>query len=263
MNGSGSKMNRDVYESICKTKKGVEESFKEGVFYDGQTRNERHLEMILESLKLKAGMRVLDLGTGTGFLAFPMAERWPGTEVVGLDIVEKALDRNRKRVEDEEIGNLKFVCYDGVDFPFGDGEFDLVVSRYALHHFPEIEGTFLEISRVLKAGGRFFLSDQAPNEDDERRFVDEYMQMKKDGHIKFYTKDEWLGLGKKVGLIYEDGFETSIRFPKKREMALEFDDIVSRHDDKVMKGYDLEIVGDEIWITEKVNNLTFRKSEIY
>lgn len=53
-----------------------------------------------------------------------------------------------------------------------------------------------------------FLSDPAPNENDTERFVDEYMRMKKDGHIKFYTKDEWNELGSLVKLRYVDDFET-------------------------------------------------------
>ena len=75
----------------------------------------------------------------------------------------------------------------------------------------------------------FFLSDPAPNDDDVERFVDEYMQMKKDGHIKFYTKDEWKKMGSSVDLMYFDGFDTIIRFPRKKDTALEFDDIISRH----------------------------------
>nr|WP_275891417.1 methyltransferase domain-containing protein [Ruminococcus sp. OA3] len=64
------------------------------------------------------------------------------------------------------------------------------MTRYALHHFPEIADTFQEISRVLKPEGYFFLSDPAPNDNDTERFVDAYMQMQNDGHIKFYTKTE-------------------------------------------------------------------------
>lgn len=103
------------------------------------------------------------------------------------------------------------------------------------------------------------MSDPAPNDDDIERFVDEYMQMKKDGHIKFYTKSEWKEIGNVVALAYADDFETSIRFPRKKDTALEFEDIVSRHNEEVVKGYGVEIIEDEIWITEKVNNLLFRK----
>lgn len=206
-------------------------------------------------------MKILDLGTGSGYLAFPFAEKHRGAEVVGLDIVEKALEENRKKAGQNGLSNLKFVCYDGVDFPFDDSTFDVVITRYALHHFPTILHTFAEISRVLTKNGLFFLSDSAPNDDDERRFVDEYMQMKNDGHIRFYTKDEWTEAAKSAGLSCIDGFETSIRFPRKKSTAIGFDEIIKRHDEKVIKGYGVEVVGDEIWITEKVNNLLFRNEK--
>lgn len=85
------------------------------------------------------------------------------------------------------------------------------------------------------------------------------MQMKKDGHIKIYTKKEWQDIGKKAGFNFLDGFETQVRFPKKKQTALELDDILHRFDKQVIKGYGLEIINDEIWRTEKVNNLLFQK----
>lgn len=204
-------------------------------------------------------MRVLDLGTGTGYLTFPLAKMFPHAEIVGLDIVEKVLDKNRRKVLHENLSNLHFISYNGIYFPFANEEFDMIVTRYALHHFPLINDTFHEISRILKPSGTLFLSDPMPNDNDTERFVDAYMQMKKDGHIKFYTQKEWVKIGKRVGLEYKDGFETSIRFPKKKDTALEFDNIVEKYDDKIIKGYDLKIINDEIYITEKVNNLIFQK----
>ena len=56
-----------------------------------------------------------------------------------------------------------------------------------------------------------------------------------------------------------DGFETSIRFPKKIETAMEFNDIMRRFAKEVTDGYLLKITDNEIWITEKVNNLLFQK----
>ena len=246
-------------ESIEKTKQGFEESFQADAFYNKQTRDENHLELIMNCLRVEDGMKILDLGTGTGYLAFPFAEKYKQTEIVGLDIVEKALEENRKRAEEEGLNNLHFVNYAGTAFPFEDHSFDMVITRYALHHFPAIKDTFREINRVLKKNGLFFLSDPAPNDDDTERFVDEYMQMKKDGHIKFYTRQEWNEMTASLGFEAIGGFETTIRFPKKKETALEFDDIMSRHDATVIKGYEVEVMDDEIWITEKVNNLLFKK----
>lgn len=248
-------------ESIEKTKQGFEESFRLGSYYNKQTRDDNHLELILKRVQVELGMRILDLGTGSGYLAFPFAESYKQTEVVGLDIVEKTLEENQRKAELDRLTNLHFVNYDGIDFPFEDDSFDIVITRYALHHFPAIYDTFGEISRVLKKNGILFLSDPTPNDDDAERFVDEYMQMKKDGHIKFYTKSEWEEMCNSVDLVYLDDFETSIRFPRKKETSIEFDDIISRHNEVVISGYEVEIIEDEIWITEKVNNLLFRKNK--
>lgn len=68
-----------------------------------------------------------------------------------------------------------------------------------------------------------------------------------------------LDLGTEASLQFIDGFETVIRFPRKRETAFGFDEIVSRHDKNVINGYKVEVTDDEIWITEKVNNLLYRE----
>ncbi len=249
----------DHKDSIIQTKQSFEASFEASSFYNKQTRDENHLEKILSLLPIKSKMKILDLGTGTGFLAFPLAQKYVTTTIIGLDIVDKALNQNAQKAKSLDLNNLFFINYDGETFPFDDNSFDMIITRYALHHFPAIEDTFSEINRVLKNDGIFFLSDPAPNDNDTERFVDEYMQMKKDGHIKFYTKQEWLDLGIKFNLHYKDGLKTSIRFPKKKETALEFNDIISRHKKHIVKGYEIEITDDEIWITEMVNNLLFQK----
>lgn len=249
----------DIKSSIEKTRLGFEESFAEGVLYGRQTADSAHLEMIINFLEINGGIKILDLGTGMGFLAFPIAKAYPHAEIIGLDIVEKALEENRKRAMTEGLDNLRFVSYSGTAFPFEDGSFDMVVTRYVLHHFPDINRAFREISRVLKKGGVLFLSDPAPNDNDTQRFVDAYMQLKKDAHIRFYTKSEWTDIGNMFGLRLEDGFATSIRFPRKMETAVGFGEIMERFDESIIKGYDIETVGDEIFITEKVNNLLFRK----
>lgn len=244
---------------IALTRKGFEESFSSGEFYNRQTQDEEHLNAILEFLPVKPKMKILDLGTGSGYLSFAVAERCPGTEITGLDIVEKALENNRKTAVDKKLDNISFVSYDGMNFPFSDGKFDMVISRYSLHHFPEIQKSIQEVSRVLKSDGLFFISDPTPNADDSQRFVDAYMQLKKDGHIKFYTIEEWKNICEKSGLVLTDSFNSSIRFPKKKDTAYGFDELLDRYSREVIEGYSLEITGNEIYVTEQVNNLLFHK----
>lgn len=247
----------NIEKSIYATKNVFEESFEKGDFYNKQTQDEQHLKAILEFLPIRSGMRILDLGTGSGYLSFAIAQRHSNVSVVGLDIVEKALEQNRQRARKDNINNLTFTTYEGIVFPFEDCEFDMVVSRYALHHFPKIQTSISEVNRVLKKDGYFFLSDPTPNEADHDRFVDAYMQLKKDGHIKFYTLAEWNDICGQEGLTLTASFTSSIRFPKKKDTAFGFDELLEKYDEKVIAGYDLEIIGNEIYVTEKVNNLLF------
>ena len=250
----------DMRSSIEDTRKGFEESFASGEFYNRQTQDSDHMEKILRFVKIRGKMRVLDLGCGSGYLSFPMAKNNPDSEVIGLDIVSDTLEANRSKANEERIKNLSFVRYDGIDFPFEDQSFDLVVTRYALHHFPDIGHSIGEMSRVLKEGGKLFISDPCPNECDTERFVDDYMRLKKDGHIKFYTKDEWKSLCGKCDLNYVDGFESSIRFPKKKNTAYGYEEVLAKHNKAVIESYDFAETDTELFITEHVNNLLFRKN---
>ena len=241
------------------TKQGFENSFSSGDFYNKQTQDEQHLKNILDFLPINADMKILDLGTGSGYLSFPIAKKYSNISVIGLDIVEKALEVNRFRAKEEQIRNISFITYNGIEVPFSDSEFDMVISRYALHHFPDIQKSISEVSRVLKRGGFLFVSDPTPNANDTSRFVDGYMQLKKDGHIKFYTKEEWLQICGKYGLQFKKSFDSTIRFPKKKDTAYGFDELLKKHDKEIVESYELEVMGNEIYITEQVNNILFCK----
>lgn len=250
----------NIISSIDSTRKGFEESFASGEFYNRQTQDSEHLKKIIQFIGIKDGMKILDLGTGSGYLAFPIAKENAGCDVVGLDIVKEALLANRVRAEKGGTDNLTFMSYDGIDLPFEDSTFDLIVTRYSLHHFPDIEHSITEISRVLKTGGRLFISDPCPNECDSERFVDDYMRLKKDGHIKFYTKDEWKDICGRNGLVFTDSFDSSIRFPKKKDTAIGYEKVLNRHSKAVIESYDLSETETELFITEQVNNIMFFKN---
>ena len=245
--------------SIEVTKKCFEESFKETTFYNKQTQDENHLSAIMKFIEITSGMKVLDLGCGSGYLTFPIAKENPEAMVSGLDIVTKTLENNAAEAQKGSLDNLEFISYDGTVFPFEDETFDLIVTRYALHHFPDIRQSMREVARVLKPNGRLFISDPRPNECDITRFVDDYMQLKKDGHIKFYTRAEWIEICGECGLSEMRSFDSRIRFPKKKSTAIGFDEVIRKHDRTIIDTYELQETEDEIWVTEQVNNILFCK----
>jgi SAM-dependent methyltransferase len=79
---------------------------------------------------------VLDLGTGTGAIALALAPA--AKRVVGRDISEGMLERAREKAESEDIDNVEFGEGRFRD-PNYDGEVDVVVSNFAMHHLPDEE----------------------------------------------------------------------------------------------------------------------------
>lgn len=102
------------------------------------------------------------------------------------------------------------------------------------------------------------ISDPTLNDNDTNRFVDVYMQMKDDGHIKYYTRDEFENLAESIGLKLEYSFISKIRFPRKR--SGDYYKTLNSVDANILNGYAIEIKGEEIFITQRVLNLYFRNS---
>jgi len=242
---------------IEKARKGFDDDFAKKNYMEERTDDHKHLEKIINNLNISTQSKILDLGTGSGYLAFPIAKTYNDSEIIGLDIAVKTLAENRKKASQMELTNLNFVDYDGINFPFKDNTFDYVVTRYALHHFPNINRTFKEISRVTKSGGILFISDPTPNENDDIRFVDTYMQMKDDGHVKFYTKDEFIELADKNNFRIRDSFNTEIQFPSNR--TEKYIKIVNDIGESIIDSYNISIKNGQIFITEQVLNLLLMK----
>lgn len=105
-----------------------------------------------------AVQRILDVGTGTGALAFEALERWPDAEVVGLDGSTGMLDVAERRAaagfDPATRARLRFVAGLAEHLPFPDETFDLVVSAFVVQLVPDRRQVLREAYRVLRPGGR-------------------------------------------------------------------------------------------------------------
>ncbi len=114
-------------------------------------------EMLLELLG-PADRRLLDIGCGTGRFATRVLERWPRTQVWGLDLSEGMLGQGQAHCP--EVGSrLHLVRGDSERLPFADDVFDVVTCTHSFHHYPRQERVIAEMHRVLRPGGRLLLID--------------------------------------------------------------------------------------------------------
>lgn len=100
--------------------------------------------------------RVLDAGCGGGGMPLSLAEE--SGVVVGIDPVERFQDAGVKLGQERSMRNLHFALADGMYLPFPDGTFDLVLSHAVIEHVADAPLYLRECARVLKAGGRMYLS---------------------------------------------------------------------------------------------------------
>ena len=109
---------------------------------------------LVDFIEPQAGMRILDVATGTGMVAFAEAAR--GAEVTGLDQSEAMLAGARARLArtPELAGRLSFVEGEAEALPYPDGHFDALSFTYLLRYVDDPSATMRELARVVRPGGR-------------------------------------------------------------------------------------------------------------
>lgn len=79
--------------------------------------------------------------------------------------------KNVKQAKEKGIHNLSFQVFDGLTYPFSDEYVDLIVTRYAFHHFPNVVNAVQQINRILVKGGKVLISDPMRNEKDDNGVI--------------------------------------------------------------------------------------------
>lgn len=155
------------------------------------------LTIRFDELGLRAGDRVLDVGSGFGRHVYECARR--GARVVALDYaadeVVQTRDTLAAMVEAGEITADRLVGVlrgDARRLPFADATFDVVITSEVLEHVQDDVAAIAEMVRVLKPGGRFAATVPAwfP-ETVNWKLSDEYHAPKSPGgHVRIYTRTE-------------------------------------------------------------------------
>lgn len=101
-------------------------------------------------------LKILDVGTGPGIVAFLLAEL--GHDVTGMDLSEEMLRNARENAARFDLP-VEFKQGDAENLPFEDKSFDAVVNRHVLWTLPNPGKAIAEWRRVLKPGGKVVIVD--------------------------------------------------------------------------------------------------------
>lgn len=118
-------------------------------FFDEQMAFLNH--RLIADARVRSGMRVLDLGSGTGYPALLAAQTVGATgSVTGIDLAEQMLDAARRKAASLKLSNTTFRMGDVTTLPYETASFDAVTTRFCLMFLPEIPKAVTEIARTLK-----------------------------------------------------------------------------------------------------------------
>lgn len=120
-------------------------------------------DALVESIGVKPGMRVLDLGCGDGTTALPAARR--GADVLGVDIASNLVAAGNRRAQEAGLAKLRFQEGDACNLEgLADQSFDLVVTIFGAMFAPKPFDVAREMVRVTKPGGRIVMGNWIPGD---------------------------------------------------------------------------------------------------
>ena len=166
-------------------------------------REETFKRALIEQANIKAGMKVLDLGCGTGTLTVMLKQMRPDAKITGLDGDKEVLEIARSKAEQAGV-DLQLDHGMAYSLPYPDGSFDKVVSSLVIHHLTSDDKlrAFQEVLRVLSPGGSFHIVDFGPPYNHLTKVQAFVMQNLEEAADNFK--------GNILSMLHESGFEAEI-----------------------------------------------------
>ena len=123
-------------------------------------------DLLIAGLRLSEDFVVADIGAGTGYFTFPVAQRVPRGKVFAVDIQPEMLARLARRKGLENVANVETVLGEEDDPKLPDNEIDLAFIVDAYHEFSHPWEMKRSLMRALKPGGRIVLVEYRAEDPD-------------------------------------------------------------------------------------------------
>jgi ubiquinone/menaquinone biosynthesis C-methylase UbiE len=151
-----------VKPRVIETGEGIQGEFNVEL-YDRMMRSLRDRGWVETDQILKSGITeglALEIGPGPGYLGLEWLKKTEGTKLTGLEISPKMISMAEKNAMEYGFeGRVKYVEGDAQKMPFESNTFDGVFTNGSLHEWSQPRRILDELFRVLKPGGKYFVSD--------------------------------------------------------------------------------------------------------
>ena len=160
-------------------------------------------EWLFDRLPLTEDDLVLDVAAGTGHVARRMAPKVRA--VVATDATEAMLEAGRIEAKRAALKNVVFMQADAVKLPFLDASFDIVVSRFAVHHFEDPRVQIAEMRRCLRMGGRLAIADLVCDPDTEvAEFQNHLERLRDPSHTRMLSLEKLADMVNSTDVEFRD-----------------------------------------------------------
>ncbi len=142
---------------------------------------------------------VLDVACGGGIVVCAFAPKV--RHATGIDMTPAMLDRARQLAAEKGIANATWREGDVTALPWPDASFTIVVTRFAVHHFPDPAAVMGEMVRVCAPGGRIVVADTCASADPAKAAAFNRLERLRDpSHVRALPLGELQGLFREAGL---------------------------------------------------------------
>ena len=212
------------------------------------------LRMIIEAAVASPDDTVLDVACGGGIVVCAFAPHVK--HATGVDMTPAMLDRAREHAADKGVSNVTWDRGDVTALPYPNGAFNIVVTRFSMHHFLDPLGVLREMMRVCAPGGRVVVVDMYASDDPAKAAEWNRAEKLRDpSHVRCLTLPELKGLFPAAGLPEPGASFYELRDEIRNLLARSFpnpgDDVkiiemfaASSEDDRL--GIPIQKVGDRI-----------------
>ena len=147
--------------------------------------------------------RALDVGCGAGHASFALAAA--GAQVTALDLSPDMLAIVAQEAQARGLQGLQTCQGQADELPFADASFDLVVTRFSAHHWPDVSAALREMRRVVRPDGALIVIDAVAPESPLCDTLLQTVELLRDAsHVRDYRVSEWVALLEQAGFAAPD-----------------------------------------------------------